>query len=215
VTIPLEVLDDPDAAARRVGSFVAGSARANVAQWGRSALALSRPPAALLEALVENDPPWPATDVYQVDERVAPAGDPARNLAVLRDHLPKDRVHAMPVEHPDLDAAARRYEHEVRFPLDLVHLGLGVDGHTASLIPGDPVLDVRDRSVAVTGEYQGYRRMTLTYPALDAAGAIIWLVTGDAKREVLARLLAGDTSIPAARIRNPNQLVVADRAAAP
>jgi 6-phosphogluconolactonase/glucosamine-6-phosphate isomerase/deaminase len=213
--IPLEVVEDPTAAARRVGAFVARSAHANSERWGRSAIALSKSPAAMLEAILEGDPPWPATDVYQVDERVAPPGDPARNVAVLLELLPPDRVHAMPIEDPDLDAAARRYERQVRFPLDLVHLGLGADGHTASLVPGDPVLEVRDQLVAVTREYEGRRRMTLTYPALDTAGAIVWLVTGEAKRDALGRLLAGDTSIPAGRIRNPNQVVVADAAAAP
>ena len=121
----------------------------------------------------------------------------------------------MPVEDPDLEAAARRYAEELPARLDLVHLGLGADGHTASLVPGDPVLDVEDALVAVTGEYEGRRRMTLTYPALAAAREIVWLVTGAEKREALARLIAGDTSIPAARVENPLQLVVADAEAAP
>jgi 6-phosphogluconolactonase len=119
----------------------------------------------------------------------------------------------MPVEAPDLDDAARLYEEELADPLDVVHLGLGSDGHTASLVPGDPVLDVRDRRVAVTDEHKGFRRMTLTYPALDAAREIVWLVTGEEKRDILARLLDGDESIPAGRILNDRQLVVADRAA--
>jgi 6-phosphogluconolactonase len=214
VTPVLEIVPDAEEAARRVGALIAGSARANAKARGHAAFALSKSPPALLEAVVAGDPPWPAIDVYQVDERVAPAGDPARNLVALLDHLPAERVHPMPVEEDELDAAARRYEDELSLPLDLVHLGLGTDGHTASLVPGDPVLDVRDRAVAVTGEYEGRRRLTLTYPPLDEAGAIVWLVTGEKKREALARLLAGDRSIPAARIANPNQLVVADAAAA-
>jgi 6-phosphogluconolactonase/glucosamine-6-phosphate isomerase/deaminase len=120
----------------------------------------------------------------------------------------------MPVEAPDLEDAARLYESELPDVIDLVHLGLGLDGHTASLLPGDPVLDVSDRLVAVTDEYEGFRRMTLTYPALDAARELVWLVTGETKRDVLARLLAGDESIPAGRISNPHQLVIADAAAA-
>ena len=214
MTPVLEIVPDAEEAARRVGALIAGSARTNAERRGRAAFALSKSPPALLEAIVAGDPPWPAIDVYQVDERVAPAGDPARNLVALLDHLPEERVHPMPVEEDDLEAAARRYEDELRLPLDLVHLGLGPDGHTASLAPGDPVLDARDRAVAATGEYEGRRRLTLTYPPLDEAGAVVWLVTGEGKRAALARLLDGDRSIPAARIANPNQLVVADAAAA-
>jgi 6-phosphogluconolactonase len=217
VTPALEVVDDPEAAARRVAALVAERAREDVAAHGSFSLALSRAPVELLDGLTAL--PWPDTDVYQVDERVAPAGHPDRNLTHLLAVVPHDAyvsgaVHAMPIDNADLEEAAERYAADLPRPLDLVHLGLGPDGHTASLVPGDPVLDVRDRLVAVTGEYQGYRRMTLTYPALDAARQLVWLVTGEAKRDALARLLAGDTSIPAARISNPHQLVVADAAAA-
>jgi 6-phosphogluconolactonase/glucosamine-6-phosphate isomerase/deaminase len=121
----------------------------------------------------------------------------------------------MPVTQRDLDAAAREYEATLPERLDLVHLGLGPDGHTASLVPGDPVLEVSDRRVAITGgEYQGHRRMTLTYPALAEARQILWLVTGPDKREPLQKLLAGDESIPAGRVRNERSIVVADEAAA-
>ena len=120
----------------------------------------------------------------------------------------------MPVLDPDLDAAASRYEAELPARLDLIHLGLGPDGHTASLVPGDAVLEVRDRRVAVTaGEYQGRRRMTLTYPALDAARRVIWLVTGEDKRDALERLLAGETSIPAGRVAAADAVVICDRRA--
>jgi 6-phosphogluconolactonase len=212
-TLPLEVAADPMTAARRVGAIVAAHAREAAEDRGRFSMALSKAPRAMLEAIVAGEPPWEAVDVFQVDERVAPAGEPARNLTLLLEVLPGDRVHPMPVEDPDLDEAARRYAEELPFPLDLVHLGLGADGHTASLLPGDPVLDVRDQLVAITGKYEGYGRMTLSYSALDAAREIVWLVTGEAKREVLARLLAGDTSMPAGRVLNPQQLVVADEAA--
>ena len=98
--------------------------------------------------------------------------------------------------------------------LDLVHLGLGPDGHTASLVPGDAVLDVTDADVALTGVYQGRRRMTLTYPILNRSRRILWLVTGSEKAGMLVRLRDGDLSIPAGRVRRDQALVLADRAAA-
>jgi 6-phosphogluconolactonase len=171
----------------------------------------------MLRALAVEDVPWQQTTVYQVDERVAPAGHADRNLTQLLAALPAAAhasVRPMPVEDADLEHAADRYAAALPPQLDLVHLGLGTDGHTASLFPDDPVLEVADRLVVVTGAYQGRRRMTLTYPALDTAREIVWLVTGEEKREALARLLAGDETIPAARVANDVQLVVADEAAA-
>ena len=159
---------------------------------------------------------WRSVAIYQVDERVAPAADPDRNLARLRASLPPaahDAIRPMPVEDGDLDAAAARYEGELPERLDLVHLGLGPDGHTASLVPGDPVLEVGDRRVAATsGEYQGRRRMTLTYPAIEAARSVLWLVTGADKRDPLAKLIASDPSIPAGRVRAADATLVTDEA---
>jgi 6-phosphogluconolactonase len=173
------------------------------------------------------DVPWKGVHVAQVDERVAPAGDPDRNLTHLRQsllaHAPlrPEQVYAMPIESPDLEAAAAQYALTLREiagsppVLDLAHLGLGPDGHTASLVPGDPVLDVTDADVAVTGRaYQGRRRMTLTYPMLNRSRRILWLVTGSEKVDMLARLRAGDRSIPAGRVSQDRALVLADRAAA-
>ncbi len=163
--------------------------------------------------------PWAKTELFQVDERIASPGSEDRNLTHMVLGLSMDHQSAlrpMPVTQRDLDGAARDYENTLPEPLDLVHLGLGPDGHTASLVPGDPVLEVSDRRVALTETaYQGHRRMTLTYPALDAARQILWLVTGAEKREPLAKLLAGDTSIPAGRVENDKMIVVADEAAAP
>ena len=164
--------------------------------------------------------------VVQVDERVAPSGDRDRNLTHLRESLlsrvplPPEQFHAMPVEENDLEAAAASYANLLRQiagsppVLDLVHLGLGPDGHTASLVPGDPVLDVTDRDVAVTGVYQNRRRMTLTYPILNRARCIMFLVNGSEKAEILQRLVSGDTSIPAGRVQRDTAVVLADRAAA-
>ncbi|HXG75582.1 MAG TPA: 6-phosphogluconolactonase [Gaiellaceae bacterium] len=212
--LALEVLPDAATAAHRAGAALVAAARAALAERGTAALALSKAPPELLRALSPLD--WERVALVQVDERVAPAGDPERNLSGLLAGLPapaRERVHPLPVEEADLERAAARYA--VRLPrLDAVHLGLGEDGHTASLVPGDPVLEVGDRLVAATGRYAGRRRLTLTYPALEAAGELVWLVTGERKREALARLLERDESIPAARIANPRQLVVADAAAA-
>ena len=173
----------------------------------------------MFDRLGEMDLDWDHIDVFQVDERVAPDGDPDRNLTQIRASLPDAalaRLRPMPVTEEDLDAAAMRYEAELPKPLDLVHLGIGPDGHTASLVPGDPVLEVTDRLVALTGgEYQGRRRMTLTYPALAEARKVFWLITGADKRDALAKLLAGDQSIPAGRVEaTADATVLADEAAA-
>jgi 6-phosphogluconolactonase len=180
----------------------------------------------MLRALATEDVPWDAVHVYQVDERVAPAGDPDRNLTHLQEsllqHAPlrPENVHAMPVESPDLKSAAAQYAAVLQElagsppVLDLVHLGLGPDGHTASLVPGDPVLKITDVDVGVTGVYQGHQRMTLTYPAINRARRVLWVVTGSEKVEMLRRLLDGDESIPAGRVHREQALALADRAAA-
>jgi 6-phosphogluconolactonase len=225
----IEVFADDESTAQAAAKFIAAEARAAVAARGQFVMAVSggHTPWMMLRALAkEEDVPWKNLHVVQVDERVAPAGHPDRNLTHLResllDHSPigPEQIHAMPVESSNLEAAAGEYALTLREiagsppTLDLVHLGLGPDGHTASLIPGDPVLNVTETDVAVTGSYQGRRRMTLTYPVINRARRILWLVTGSEKVEMLVRLRRGDASIPAGRIRQDQAVIFADRAAA-
>jgi 6-phosphogluconolactonase len=226
VIMKVEVFADADAVARKAAALIAAEARAAVAARGRFILAVSggHTPWAMLRALSNEDLPWPSVYLTQVDERVAPAGDPDRNLTHIRESLhaplPPEQILAMPVEAPDLQAAVAGYAASLQEiagsppVLDLVHLGLGPDGHTASLVPGDRVLEVTDADVALTGIYQGRRRMTLTYPIINRSRRILWLVTGSEKVEMLGRLRKGDASIPAGRIRQDKAIVFADQAAA-
>jgi 6-phosphogluconolactonase len=224
----VSVLADVDAVAQDAAAVIAAEARTAVAARGRFVMAVSggHTPWQMLRALAGEEVPWEGVHIVQVDERVAPAGDPDRNFTHLREslleHAPlrPEQIYAMPVEEKDLTAAIVRYSSILREiagtppVLDLVHLGLGPDGHTASLVPGDPVLNIIDTDVALTGVYQGRRRMTLTYPTLNRARHVLWLVTGRDKAEALVRLRDGDVAIPAGRVRQDRALVLADRAAA-
>jgi 6-phosphogluconolactonase len=224
--VRIDVAPDAETVARAAAAWLAGEARTAVAARGRFAFAVSggRTPWRMLRELAGMALPWDALHVFQVDERVAPAGDPDRNLTHLaesllsRVSLPPGNVHPMPVEREDLQGAASAYARELQATtggiLDAVHLGLGPDGHTASLVPGDPVLAVRDADVGVTARYAGRRRMTLTYPALDRARKVLWVVTGAEKALVLPRLAAGDPTIPAGRVRADRAVALADAAAA-
>jgi len=224
----IEVLADAEAVAKRAAAVIAEEARIAVADRGRFLLAVSggKTPWIMLRALSTEEVPWKHVHVVQVDERVAPAGHADRNLTHLREtlleHAPlrPEQIHAMPADAPDLEAAAARYAQTLREVagtppiLDLVHLGLGPDGHTASLVPNDPALNVNDADVAITGVYRGRQRMTLTYPILNRSRKILWVVTGAEKVPMLKRLQDGDASIPAGRIRRDHALILADRAAA-
>ena len=219
---------DVDSVARRAAETIAEEAQAAVEARGLFTLAISggRTPWVMLRLLSSLDVPWANVHVFQVDERIAPAGDPDRNLTHMRASLldvpaaAAAHIHPMPVESTDLDDGIRRYAEALAGiagsppVLDLVHLGMGPDGHTASLVPGDPVLHVKDADVALTGPYQGRRRMTLTYPVLNRARRVLWLITGEDKAGMLPRLQRGDTAIPAGRIRQDHALVLADEAAA-
>jgi 6-phosphogluconolactonase len=217
----LEVVADERAASRRAAELIAAAGREAAEARGPFGFAMSggRSPWAMLAILGElEEMPWEATELFQVDERIASPGSEDRNLTHMVLGLSMDHqatLRPMPVTQRDLEAAARDYEGSLPERFDLVHLGIGPDGHTASLVPGDPVLEVSDRRVALTAtEYQGHQRMTLTYPAIDGARQVLWLVTGADKREALAKLLAGDESIPAGRVRNEAMTIVADEAAA-
>jgi 6-phosphogluconolactonase len=227
--VRLIIEPDAKAAARRAASEIAGACEGALEERNRALIALSggRTPGSMVDMLRKHTLPWHDVYVAQVDERIVPAGDERRNLTQLErllvreGPLPRENLLDMPVETADPEAAARGYEATLLaiggrgFRLDLVQLGLGADGHTASLIPGDPVLEIDDRDVAVSREYQGTQRMTLTCPALSRARARLWLVTGPEKADALRMLIDGDADIPANRVERLGALVVADRAAAP
>ena len=224
----IQVYADTDTVALVAAELIAKEARDAVATRGRFVMAVSggKTPWIMLRDLAQEDVPWKGVHVVQVDERVAPEGDPDRNLTHLREslleHAPlrPDQIHAMPVESTNLEAACVRYAQTLAemagspSVLDIVHLGIGPDGHTASLVPGDPVLDVNNADVALTGIYQGRRRMTLTYPIINRSRRVLWLATGAEKAGMLARLQAGDVSIPAGRVGRDHAVILADRAAA-
>ncbi len=224
----IRVLADAAEVATEAAKVIAEAGRGAVADRGRFVLAVSggHTPWQMLRALAREPVPWQGVYVAQVDERMAPAGHPDRNLTHLRAsllaHAPLSPEHvcAMPVESTNPAAAAVRYAELLQRiagtppVLDVVHLGLGPDGHTASLVPADPVLDVIEADVAVTQPYQGWRRMTLTYPALNRARCILWVVTGSEKAGMLLRLREGDGTIPAGRVRRDRAVVLADREAA-
>ena len=226
--LQFDVLADSAAVAQAAARFITAQSMAAIAARGRFKLAVSggHTPWQMLRALATESVDWTNVHIFQVDERVAPLGNPDRNLTHIRESLlaqvdiPAGNIHAMPVESNDLDAAAGRYAQTLATiagtppVLDLVHLGLGPDGHTASLVPGDPVLDEDFRHVAVTQPYQGHRRMTLTYPVLDRARCVLFVVTGAEKMSAMKALLEGDRRIPAARVTGGRTVVMADAQAA-
>jgi 6-phosphogluconolactonase len=217
----------PEDVAVAGANFISARAAEAIADRGQFTLALSggSTPWVMLGKLAEYDLPWDRFKIFQVDERVAADGDPERNLVHIQNDfagriaLPAENLFAMPVVSDDLEQAASRYQETMSEVageppvLDVIHLGLGGDGHTASLVPGDPVLDESERDVAITDTYSGRRRMTLTYPIINRARSIMWLITGDGKADMLNRLIHGDVDIPAGRISQQQATVIADAAA--
>jgi 6-phosphogluconolactonase len=226
--VRLLVFDGDEATAQQAAALIASKARDAIAARSRACLALSggRTPWIMMRALATQEVPWGDVHIFQADERVAPPGSADRTLTHLRETLLSltalrpEQVHPMPVDDDDLVAAAQRYEATLKQVagtppvLDLVHLGLGPDGHTASLVPKDPALEVTAADVTISGPYQGHRRMTLTYPILNRAETVLWLVTGAGKAEALKRLYTGDTGIPAGRVRRDRAVILADKPAA-
>lgn len=224
----IEVQPNAEAAAKAGAKFIANLARETITERGQFVMAVSggQVPWRMFRLLADEPLQWHVIHLVQVDERVAPAGDTDRNLthlhASLLAHtsLPLHNIHAMPVEDKNLEAAAQNYSRMLQQiagsppALDLVHLGMGPDGHTASLVPGDPVLGVNDKDVALTGIYQKHQRMTLTYPLLNRARQILWLICGAEKTGAFKSLVDGDPSIPASRIRQDTATVLVDLAAA-
>jgi 6-phosphogluconolactonase len=213
--VQLQVCPDAGSVGRRAADLIADAARAAISDGRRFRWAVSggETPTPTFRRLNGIDLPWDRIDTWQVDERVAPLGDPDRNRTGQERTLPTEAHEGtrwMPVDEEDLESAAARYASGLPERFDVVQLGLGDDGHTASLVPGDPVLEVRDRDVAVTRPYRGRARMTLTYPGLSRAGASLWIVTGLSKRAALDRLLRGDPSIPATNVPIEDQVVVTD-----
>lgn len=224
----IEIYPDTASASQRAAALIAQCAAQSVAERGRFVMALSggTEPWNAFRLLAREPLPWAGIQVLQVDERVAPEGHEDRNYTHLcrslidRVPLPDANVHPMPVNEQDLPQAAERYAALLtkltgsRPGIDLVHLGLGQDGHTASLAPNEPVVEILDREVAVTNEFRGLRRMTLTFAAINRARHIVWLVVGEAKSAALARLLTGHSKDPAGRVKEENATLIADRAAA-
>jgi 6-phosphogluconolactonase len=227
VELALEVLPDVDAVAARGADLLASYIQEDAARGGATlALSGGRTPQRVLERLAARDLPWDRSVVFQVDERIAPLKHPDRNRtqAELALAAPLERYSSsfrwMPVEGADLDAAARLYAEALRgaagspSALGTVHLGLGADGHTASLFPGSPLVTERKRDVVVSEPHLGRRRMTLTLPVLNRARRILWIVTGADKRAALAGLVAGDARVVGSRVRREGALVLADADAA-
>jgi 6-phosphogluconolactonase len=230
--IRMEVRENAEQACVAAAQIIAEALRGAAALHGDASLAVSggKTPPTMLRALTTQMVPWDALHLFQVDERCAPDGHADRNATALTSalapvataldlgkhlHLMNVPDDASPAWTDQAELAARAYADILPSRgLDIVHLGLGDDGHTASLIPGDAVLDVDDRAVAVTGMYQDRHRLTLTTPTINQAQLIVWLVIGASKAPMIRRLLAGDDSIPAGRFGGQDGVLVVDTAAA-
>ena len=228
----VEVLVDGEALAERAVELLVASAARAIDERGQFVWAVSggSTPRRMLQLLSERrDLDWSRTHLFQVDERLAPDGDPDRNATMLQTELLTDTFLAhntpagiwlMPVTANDSVAAAAEYAETMDalagtpVVFDLIQLGMGGDGHTASLIPGDPIVDVIDRDVAISQEYQGRLRMSFTWPVLDRAKELLWVIGGESKQDAVRLFLDSDSSIPATLPTQARATVLLDQAAA-
>lgn len=227
----VEILADAETLARRAVDVLVSCAAVAIDERGLFVWAVSggTTPRRMLELLSERrDLDWSRTHLFQVDERLAPDGDPDRNATMLDEALLTENFRRlnkpaglwlMPVTADDPIAAAADYAASLDsiagspVVFDLIQLGMGSDGHTASLIPNDPILDVDEVDVALTNEYQGRRRMSLTWPVLDRAKELLWVVGGASKLEAVQQFLDNDPSIPATLPTQSRATVLLDLAA--
>lgn len=223
----IRTFQSADEVAKEAAIYIADRIRENIAKKGFFTMAISggRTPWAMIKALAQEDLPWEKVFLFQVDERIAPDAHPDRNLTQLFKAIEGSKlvlrlnIFPMRVNAEDLEEACEEYENHIKRmtgngKLDLVHLGIGTDGHTASLVPNDPVLEIKDQGVAVTNtEYQGRKRMTLTYPLINQAEKILWVITGAEKAEMLNRLLHLDPSIPAGKIDQQHAILLTEESA--
>ncbi len=224
----IHVLPTPEIAAERAADWLRTEIGHARAQRGRCIIALSggRTVWRMLRDLGRLRIHWHDLQVFQVDDRVVAENDDRRHARQIADlliapaMLRAAQFHAMPVERSNLEAGAEEYarllgEHGGTPPvLDVVQLGIGADGHTASLVPGDRLLAAHDRDVGISAPYQGVARMTLTFRVLDSARHRLWLVTGADKAAALRKLWVGDASVPAGRVARESAIIFADAAAA-
>lgn len=205
-----------DGAARDAARSIGHQIKAAASRRGVAHIAVSggRTPARMFGSMAELDLPWSVLHVWQVDERVAPAGDPARNVGLL-DVLPvpDGHIHPMPVEQDDLRKAIWKFKPKLPGVFDVIHLGLGADGHTASWPPDDPVVDTPS-TMGISREYLGHVRLTLTPRVINAARMRVVLVTGADKASVVRRWIERDPSLPISRVRRSDTLAIVDEAAA-
>ena len=224
----IQVVPSAEAAAVRGAQVLADLLRRAIHAHGNVTFAISggSTPWGMFEGLLNDTTvEWPSVHLFQVDERVAPDGDAERNWTKIKElfidngPIVESQAYAMPVTATDLYAACGSYQQLIRSirpsgRIDVVQLGLGEDGHTASLAPGDSVCDVTDADVATTSDpFNGHHRMTLTRGALNRSGTIVWQVLGSSKNIALRKLLDGDLSIPAGHLNHADAIVVADAAA--
>ena len=234
----LEIVETPEVMAARAVDVIVQAAQEAIDQRGQFSLAISggSTPKRMLSLLgTREDLEWSRVHLLQVDERVAPAGHADRNAVMQQAALFTDAFTAkhqlagvwwMPVDQVDAEqedaikTACRDYESTLAkvcgdpIVIDLVQLGLGDDGHTASLVPDDAVCEVSDTDIAATGWYHGRRRLTMTYSLIHRARQLLWTVAGANKQDALKKWLAKDPSIPGGKVLQDNAIMIADRAAA-